>query len=283
MASILIADSGSTKTDWFFKGEDGEVISFKSAGLNPYFYTPDELSSEINQAIPSKIDRKTKVEVTFYGSGCSSSERQGEISEAIKNAFPNAETEVYSDLMAAARCSLGREKGMVVIIGTGSNVALFDGERITDTIQSLGYMFGDEASGAWFGKALMTDFLTGKMPKQVSDHFADWHKLTFEQILEKTYRNNQPSRFLASMVPFMNLHLSNDYVSSLLTQGFEAFFNAMASQLPTQNGEVIGAVGSIAYHFKPFLEKSANTRGFKLSTVTNTPIEGLKSFHRLCE
>mgnify|MGYP000873587788 CR=1 FL=1 len=283
MANILIADSGSTKTDWFYKSEKGEVITFKSAGLNPYFYTPEQLSTEIDQAIPSSINRDSCVEVTFYGSGCSSNERQNEIKDAISQSFPLAKTEVHSDLMAAARCSLGKKKGMVIIIGTGSNVALFDGTNITNTIQSLGFMYGDQASGAWFGKALMTDYLTLKMPEMLSKQFADWHKLSFEQILEKTYRNNQPSRFLASLVPFMNNHLDNSYINSLLKRGFNSFFCEMAAQLPAQQGELLGAVGSITYYFKPFLEEVATDRGFHLFAVTNTPIDGLKDYHSLCK
>lgn len=280
MADVLLADSGSSKTDWVLVCDGEERARFQSVGLNPYFLSPGRITAEIHKALPEGFDRMLPDEVLFYGSGCSSQERISEVTEAIRGAFPYAVVSVESDLVGAARALFGAGQGLVAILGTGSNVCLCKGSRITHGIRSLGFLFGDWGSGAVIGRELVTHYLQRQMPAGLSDAFESWHGLTFEQILEGSYRTERPSRFLASFVPFLAQHKQHEWVQGLLRRSFDDFFRYMVSDLPHQHLYPFGAVGSVAFHFREFLEAAAAKAGFASIKVLATPMEGLVELYK---
>jgi len=275
MSDLLIADSGSSKTDWVLLSDGRVSERFQSVGLNPYFLCPERITEEIRKSLPAGLDVAMPESVFFYGSGCSSEERITEVAEAIRAVFSYAEVTVESDLMGAARALFGEEPGLVSILGTGSNVCLYDGRQLTAGIRSLGYLFGDWGSGAVIGKELVTRWLRREMPAQLSACFEEWHGQSFEQVLEGSYRNERPSRYLASFVPFLSLNKDDEWVADLLRHSFDDFFSYMVSDLPSPTLHSFGAVGSVAFYFRDFLQESAVKAGFTSFRVLAAPIEGL--------
>lgn len=280
MADILLADSGSSKTDWVLVGDGEEKFRFQSVGLNPYFLSPGRITEEIVKALPEGFDVSLPDEVLFYGSGCSAAERIDEVAGAIKGAFPYAMVSVESDLVGAARALFGSDPGLVAILGTGSNVCLYSGTTITHGIRSLGFLFGDWGSGAVIGRELVTSYLRRRMPTALSGIFEEWHQLSFEQMLEGSYRTDRPSRFLASFVPFLAQQKQHEWVQSLLRRSFDDFFSFMVADLPHQNRYPFGAVGSVAFYFREFLEASAAKAGFYHTRVLAAPMEGLVELYK---
>ncbi|HAQ65980.1 MAG TPA: hypothetical protein DCR43_09050 [Bacteroidales bacterium] len=279
MSNVLLADSGSSKTDWVLVAEGVVVSRFQSAGLNPYFLSPDRITEEIRKSLPGGFDTAIPDEVFFYGSGCTAPERLGEVRGAIRAVFPYTEVWVDSDLLGAARALFGLETGLVGILGTGSNVCLYDGNQITAGIRSLGFLFGDWGSGAVIGKELVTCYLRKEMPEPLLMAFEKWHGQSFEQILERSYRNERPSRYLASFVPFLSQHKDDQWVSTLLKDSFDDFFRYMVYDLPQPKFYPFGAIGSVAFYFQDFLCESALKAGFDSIRVLAAPIDGLISFH----
>ncbi len=279
MSNVLLADSGSSKTDWVLITEGAVVNKFQSAGLNPYFLNPDRIAEEIRKSLPVGFDCSVPDEVYFYGSGCTAPERISEVREAIRAVFPYTEVGVESDLLGASRALFKHEAGLACILGTGSNVCLYDGHRITNTIRSLGFLFGDWGSGAVIGKELITKYLRKDMPDGLLWAFEQWHGQSFEQILERSYRNERPSRYLASFVPFLSLHKDDYWVSGLIGSSFDDFFRFMVYNLPQPRLYRIGAIGSVAYYFQDLLRASALNAGFDTIHVLAAPIDGLVSFH----
>src|SRR5882757_2288093 len=169
---ILVADSGSSKTDWLLSTSQQESVSFKTAGLNPYFLTEKEIAKIIQEQVPDMVAYADDVEeIYFFGAGCSSPDRHEIVSNAISQLFPKAYICVDSDLLGCAYATAGHEKGLCCVLGTGSNISFFDGEDIHSGKHGLGFVLGDEGAGTWFGKALVTDFLYGNMPHDISARF----------------------------------------------------------------------------------------------------------------
>lgn len=277
MSDLLLADSGSSKTDWVWLNNGKIVARFQSVGLNPYFLTSDRISEEIRKALPAGLDCSLPELVHFFGSGCSSTVRQVDVQEALRGVFPYAQVRVDSDLLGAARALFGGKPGLAAILGTGSNVCLYDGQHLVAGIRSLGYLFGDWGSGAVIGKELVTCWLRGVMPPALSSGFEAWHGLSFEQVLEGSYRNDRPSKFLASFVPFLSQHLDDPWVVARLRVAFDDFFSEMVATLPDSTLYPFGAVGSVAFHFQDFLMEAALKAGFSPIRVLATPIDGLVS------
>lgn len=279
MNDHLLADSGSSKTDWVWLNQGKVAARFQSAGLNPYFLSPDRISEEIRKAMPAGFDGSLPESVSFFGSGCSSPDRQAEVREALRAVFPYAEVAVDSDLLGAARALFGGRPGLAAILGTGSNACLYDGLQMVAGIRSLGYLFGDWGSGAVIGKDLVTCWLGGVMPQGLSSEFEAWHGFSFEQVLEGSYRNERPSKFLAAFVPFLSLHTDHPWVAERLRVAFDDFFSKMVFTLPAPTGYPFGAVGSVAFHFQDFLQESALKAGFSSFKVLASPIDGLVLNH----
>lgn len=275
---ILIADSGSTKVDWRAIKEDGSVIEISTEGINPVF-SPKEKILEIfnNQLLP--VLGKNVGDIFFYGAGVVSPEISKSLDEYFKEVFPGSVCYAQSDVLAAARALCGHRPGIACIMGTGSNSCFYDGKDITKNVRAGGFILGDEASGGYLGKRLLSDFIKGLMPKDLEAVFTERYHLDYMGIVQKVYREPVPSRFLASFSPFLNEFKENPYVHQLLCSSFDEFFTRNIVHYDYMKYDV-NFVGSIAYYYRPFLEESAKNHGMRIGKVLKTPIEGLVEYHK---
>jgi glucosamine kinase len=275
---ILLADSGSTKTEWGLL--DGTTIKarFFTAGLNPYFVDSQFVTTEVENHFPEDIDRKKVDKVYFYGAGCSSAERCGVIRNGLTVFFDNAQITVNHDIYGAAVALFGNKPGIAMILGTGSNSCVYNGSEITANIPALGYILGDEGSGAFFGLQLVKDYLNDEMPTQIRDKFIEKYPFTREEILDSVYKKPFPNRFLASFAPFLSENNNEEYIRELVLNGFDLFFKRHI--LPYENAHEynLGSVGSVGYFLSDCLNETAKKFNFKSIHIIRSPMEGLINF-----
>ncbi|MFL5754016.1 MAG: N-acetylglucosamine kinase, partial [Bacteroidia bacterium] len=199
---ILIADSGSTKTDWVLTDNDKNQFRFSTIGYNPYFIDSENIYHSLTQNLIPRFDAHKVKKVIFYGAGCSTTENSAIVHKAISKCFSNSEVKVEHDMLAAARALLGNKRGFAAIIGTGSNTCIYDGNDIEKNIDSLGYLLGDEGSGSCIGKKIIRDYMRGFLPIDLDHKFNTTYHLTNADIFDCLYNKRSPNRFLASFCKF---------------------------------------------------------------------------------
>jgi N-acetylglucosamine kinase-like BadF-type ATPase len=283
---ILIADSGSTKTDWKLLTAGGEQHGFKTAGFNPYFQTTQVIYKEISLHLVPDLIRLSipglftdRLKIFFYGAGCSTLEKNNIVFEALRRAFPMACIEVEHDLLAAARALCGKEKGIAAILGTGSNSCFYDGKQIVENVASLGFILGDEGSGAHIGKQFMQDYLYNDVPKSIAERFNDSYKLNREIILDAIYKQTMPSKFLASFSKFIGDHRDEQYISALIRGSFLQFFNKHICKYNSHKEVDLNCVGSVAYHYQDILREVAEEKKVNVGRIIESPIYALTVYH----
>ncbi len=276
---ILIADSGSTKTEWVVAKGHNMLQTFKTVGLNPYFVKSEEARRMLQEAFAGQFNKKDIRAVCFYGAGCSTGPKQKVIRDALQDIFPQVNTLVEHDMLAAARALFGSTPGIACILGTGSNACVYDGRYITESLFSLGYMFGDEGSGAHLGKSYISDHLKEKAPMEIMTAFVNKYGLSREEILTNIYKKPNPNRFLASFTHFLKEHLDHPYIYSLIQKCFEAFFEEQVSRFSRYQKRKLGCIGSVAYHFREMFENTAGKYGVQTEKMMVSPIEGLVGYH----
>lgn len=278
--SILIADSGSTKTHWVIVSKGVVSKEIFSIGLNPYFVNHDKIVEDLLFNYNDSNERAGVEHVYFYGSGCSAPEKCNIVYSSLKEVFVNATIEVESDLLASARAVFGNSPGISCILGTGSNVAVFDGQNFTDNINSLGYVIGDQASGAYIGKELVRTFFQFEMPEDLRNEFQNAYNIDLSTLLDKVYKSEFPNRYLASFTPFASKNIKNEFIIELITKGVKGFINHQLGALNFDkiNYEV-GFVGSVAYYFKDILITQLELNGYKVGKIIKAPMEGLLEYH----
>jgi glucosamine kinase len=275
---ILVADSGSTKADWILTQSENQSISFRTAGINPFFLSEKEII-EIFQNTTEIQDYRDQVkEIYFFGAGCSSPDRRELISNALSKIFKNAFISVDIDLIACIYATTGINKGICCIIGTGSNISYFDGKKIHDSKHGLGYILGDEGSGTYFGRKLITGFLYGTMPEDLSKEFYTKYKINKESIIKRIYQEPAPNFYLASFAPFMSENLSHPYIIELIEKGFNEFIETNIKSYADYKLQTCHFVGSIAFHFSDILKQLCNENEIKIGKILKHPIEELSLF-----
>lgn len=280
----LIADSGSTKTDWCLcMGNSSEII-IQTQGINPYHQTEEAIEQvlveELLPHLHSYRERMPgdKLEVVFYGAGCANEAACSRVELAIRKVLLADKVIIYSDLLGAARALCGHDEGVACVLGTGSNSCLYDGKEIISNVPPLGYILGDEGSSAVLGRRLVGDCLKNQLPELVRNEFFAEYGLTQELILERVYRQPLANRFLASLTPFLSKHRDVPEVHRLLVESFVDFFVRNVKQyrrpwLP------IHFVGSIANVFSVELKEAAESLGLELGLILKSPMEGLIRYH----
>lgn len=272
---ILIADSGSTKTDWCV--DNGPVIH--TMGINPFHQSAESILQILcNELLPQLPEKVLLDEIHFYGAGCTP-EKSVIVKEALKALFPQASIQVKSDLLGAAHALCGKAKGIACILGTGSNSCYYDGEQIVQNVSPLGYILGDEGSGAVLGKRLVGDCLKNQLPQDICKAFLEAFGLTPAIIIEKVYRQPQANRFLASLTPFLSAHRDIPQIHDLLVSSFTDFFQRNVMQYPYQDTPV-HFVGSIAWHFKEEVKEAARHLGIHTGKFIQSPIGELQKYHQ---
>ena len=274
---ILIADSGSTKTDWCVVENGESILRFKTRGMNPFFQTEEEIGKEIEAGLLPSLKDFEPSAIYFYGAGCAFPEKNNMIRRAV-NRYLSVPVEVGSDLLAAARALCGDQPGIACIMGTGSNSCYYDGREIVKNVSPLGFILGDEGSGAVLGKLLIGDVLKDQLSPALKDQFLTQYELTPALIMDKGFRQSFPNRFLAGFSPFIREHLDEPAIWELVTRSFLAFFTRNVKQydyfeLP------VHLVGSVAWYYQDILKEIAFDLGIRLGTIARSPMEGLIAYH----
>lgn len=286
----LIADCGSTKIDWCLitkDGENGTVMiekRFGTPGLNAVMLTAEEISDRLNSELAPAVGpyAESVDNVYFYGAGCISDAVCGNVAKALKDIMPKAEVEVNTDLLAAARALCRREPGIACILGTGSNSCYYDGEKITANVSPLGYILGDEGSGAVLGKLLVGNVLKAQLPADLCEKFLSQYGLDRLKIIENVYRKPNANKFLASLSPFLNENIDRAEIKDMVVEAFRQFFirNISAYEGMCASGmPAVNFVGSIAHYYRKPLSQAAASCGYELGEVIKSPMEGLLQYH----
>lgn len=276
----LIADSGSTKTDWILTTTENSILEVETMGINPVRDSQDAILGIIrNELVPQLPQQYHISRIYFYGAGCIAPYKT-HVEEVLARTFTTAaRIDVESDLLGAARALCGTNAGIACIIGTGSNSCLYDGKEIISNTSPLGYILGDEGSGAFLGKTLVGNILKKIFSQQLQDSFFRKFRLTAPIIINKVYREPMPNRFLASLVPFLSEHRHQEEIHQMLVWSFRQFFtrNVKAYGHPEMD---INMVGSIAFYFQEEITEAAALERLKIGKILQKPAQELAVFHR---
>lgn len=276
---ILLADSGSTKTDWCLADGAAEICRIATHGTNPFFQSADEIAREVDGSLLPRLGNRPIERIRFYGAGCAFPEKIAVIRDVLAARFTAADIEVGSDMLAAARALCGRNAGIACILGTGSNSCLYDGTEITANVSPLGFILGDEGSGAVLGRTLVGDCLKNQLPTGLREKFLTRFGLTPADILERVYKKPFPNRFLAGLSPFLAENLDVPEIRALVKNGFMRFLRRNVLQYPDCREFPVHFTGSVAYYYKEILEEAAVESGLRIGSVARTPMEGLVRYH----
>lgn len=277
----LIADCGSTKIDWCLIENQKVVKQVFTCGMNAVMLTEEEMRTRIaDELMPEMKDYVDGIdEVHFYGAGCISPEVCANVANAIRSNIPAKTINVATDLLAAARALCGREAGIACIMGTGSNSCYYDGTEIKDNVSPLGYILGDEGSGAVLGKLLIGDVLKNQLPADLCEKFLKQFELDRLTIIKRVYKEPQGNRFLASITPFLIQNIERKEVYTLVLNAFKAFFVRNIQQYKDYDKLSVNFIGSIAYYYRDVLNQAARECGCTVGNIIKSPMEGLISFH----
>lgn len=275
---MLIADSGSTKTDWCVILDNTPIKRIGTKGLNPFFQSEEEIQQELTHSLLPQLPEGTIDSVYFYGAGCTP-EKAPTLRRAIADSLPVVgNIKAYSDMLAAARGLCGREAGITCILGTGSNSCFYDGKEIVNHISPLGFILGDEGSGAVLGKLLVGDILKNQLSPAIKEVFLKQFDLTVPEIIDQVYRQPFPNRFLASLSPFIAQHLEEPGIRQLVLGSFIAFLRRNVMQYDyTQYPAHF--IGSVAHCYKEILQEAAQETGIRIGKILQSPMEGLIQYH----
>lgn len=278
---ILIADSGSTKTDWCVVSENTVVQRIYSKGFNPFFQSEEEIKKELTDSLLPQLPAGELDAVHFYGAGCTP-EKAPIMQRAIADCLPmpvSGNVRADADMLAAARGLCGHAPGIACILGTGSNSCFYDGEKIVRNVSPLGFILGDEGSGAVLGKLLVGDLLKNQLPSALKEEFMERFALTVPEIIDRVYRQPFPNRFLAGLSPFLARHLDEPAIHSLVLNSFKSFLRRNVMQYDFQKFPA-HFIGSIAFSYKEVLQEAASQTGVRIGKILQSPMEGLIRYHQ---
>ncbi len=276
---ILVADSGSTKTDWKLIDNNSIIETVHTEGINPFHQRKEDIENIITTSALTTMVENVQ-EVYFYGAGCNYPENIRTMQNAIRSVFRDARIAVEHDLLAASRALCGRSPGIACILGTGSNSCFFDGKDILQNNPSLGYILGDEGGGVYIGKRFMRDFLYGELPKSIEDKFNIEFKVNIDTVLDNIYNKYLPNRYIASFMPFIQKNVDHPYIHGLIYESFYDFIDMHITKYKQAGEHKVHFVGSISYNFKEILQRVVTDSGLILGTVIEQPIHGLVLYHQ---
>lgn len=274
----LIADSGATKAEWCLVN-NGKKKTIFTQGISPYFLTTEQISDLLLKELKPKLKNIRVNEIHYYGTGCANPENAKSVKKAIKQVFTQANIEVKHDLMAAARALCGRKKGIACILGTGSNSCYYNGKRIVKNSPGLGYILGDEGSGAYLGKKVLQYYLYGTFDDELRGRFDVCYTTNTVEILENVYKRPLPNRYLAGFTQFLADNRGHYMIENIIEDGLNDFFvNHLCKYRETWTLPVSFA-GSVAFGFKDVLQHLCNSYEFEFGRVMKNPMEGLVEYH----
>ncbi|MDD6209151.1 MAG: ATPase [Bacteroidales bacterium] len=277
MSKMWIADSGSTKTDWCLYEDGKENVRILTGGINPFYQDKDDIADIIDKNLKSYLVSNHNIPLYFYGAGITNEEK----ATFLKNIFSpffGKETEIGSDLLGAARALCGHKPGIACILGTGSNSCFYDGKTIRKNISPLGFILGDEGSGAVIGKIFVGDLLKNQLPEDIKNDFLQTHALNMSEIIERVYKKPFPNRFLASFIPYIISRIDRAEVAAIVKKSIEAFFIRNIKQYDYAQYPV-HFTGSLAYHIQDIIQVVAQKHNISVGTIISSPVEGLIKYH----
>jgi N-acetylglucosamine kinase-like BadF-type ATPase len=277
---IIIADGGSTKTNWCLITDEQKKVYFNTEGYNPYFSSAAYIIQSLKENLPTDLQIEKITEVNYYGAGCSVDDKKKIVEQAMEVVFINAKVNIGHDLLAAARAVLGINEGFAAILGTGTNSCIYNGKEIIHNIDSLAYILGDEGSGCYIGKKLLGDYVRGYMPEAVRQLFWDTYKLTPDDVIDNVYTKPLANRFCAGFSKFVydnNVHI--EYSRNLVKTSFEDFFRNLVTHYPNYQQYTFNCIGSVGYNFRNVLEEVVAENGMVMGNIIRSPIDNLVKYH----
>lgn len=279
MRSQLIADSGATKCEWRFVNDVCEK-QFITPGISPYFTTTEDITKIIDYEVLKNIDVPVG-EVHFYGTGLGNPSNVMLMKDILERLLPHSKISCGTDMLAAARALAKNEKGVISILGTGSNACYYDGNTITKNRPALGYVLGDEGSGAYLGKKVVQHYLYGIFEDDLRTAFEYKFNSGKDEILNHVYKQSQASRYLAGFTYFLAEHRGHFMIENILQDALGKFFSVHLDQLEESKRYPVHFIGSVAEGFKDVIEELCIQFGFKLGTVLKQPMDELVCYHLL--
>ena len=277
---ILIADSGSTKTDWCVVENGQPIQQISTKGINPFFQSEEEISNEIATSLLPQLKTNALDAVYFYGAGCGFPDKIAMVHRAItKHLQIKREVEVNTDMLAVAHGLCQHEAGIACIMGTGSNSCYYDGKQIVSNVSPLGFILGDEGSGAVLGKLLVGDILKNQMTPELKEKFLKQFSLTPADIIDRVYRKPFPNRFLARLSPFLAQNIDEPCIHALVLGSFKSFLKRNVMQYENFRNSKVHFIGSVAFYYKTILAEAAQEMNIQLGTIIKSPMEGLIKYH----
>ena len=277
--SILIADSGSTKAEWCFIS-NGRKRIIETQGASPYFLNEQQLGEMMQRELLPALKKATPNRVFFYGTGCAAEENRRMVNRAIQKIFPQADIEVEHDLTGAARALCGKSKGIVAILGTGSNSGFYNGKKIMRNSPGLGYVLGDEGSGAYLGKKVLQYFLYNTFDEELHRKFVDKYHLHAAEILDAVYKKPLPNRYIAAFTLFLAEYRGHYMIENIIEDGLLDFFSVHLAHYPESGKIPVHFTGSVAFGFQDILKELCKSFGWQTGKILAKPMEGLIAFHK---
>ncbi len=276
----IIADCGSTKADFrLLGGNNAEGETFILPGINPFYQSGEEIKNLIYTGLYPYLVEHNIQKIYFYGAGCAFPEKKKMLENALLYSFPQADVFVESDLLAASRALFGTNKGIACILGTGSNSCLYNGREIEKNISPLGFILGDEGSGAVLGRKFISDCLKNQLPVLLQKKFFSQYNVTPPEIMERVYKQPFPNRYLAAFTPFLLENIHEESIYQLVKKSFTGFFERNIRQYPIID-EKVGFIGSIAFYFQDILRETAEEQNYRIEKIEQSPMNGLIQFHQ---
>ena len=275
----IIAESGSTRTEWALVENNYIIQRVFTEGINPYFQTRKEISRSVRLGLPESFFKKKLEQVYYYGAGCGNDDKKNIVGASLVAQFKTP-IQVESDLLAAARSLFKCEAGIACILGTGSNSCFYDGSIIVKNIKSAGYLLGDEGSGAVLGRLFLSDVLKGLAPKHIAAEFYEKLRITPDDVMESVYNRPSPNRFLSTISYFLADYQDHDYVNTLLTNNFKNFFIRSVCQYHYKDYPIRFS-GSMATTYPDLLRETGRKFGVEIDILNESLMNGLVEFHGL--
>jgi len=273
---ILIADSGTTKTEWCVITDEGTSVTLLTSGINPFYQEAENISAILQKEFTAakKFDS-----IYFYGAGCINQEKQDIVKKSLMQVFDASHIFIGTDLLAAAHSLCQDQPGVVCIMGTGSNSCYYDGSEIVANVSPLGFILGDEGSGAVLGKKLISDVLKKQLPQSLINEFFETYHTTAAEILENVYKKPFPSRYLANYTKFLSKNIKHPEIENIVISSFREFVTRNLLQYPGIERTPIHFTGSIAFHFEVQLRKAIEEQHLILGNIERAPMNGLIRYH----
>ena len=279
MRSVLIADSGSTKTQWcLLTGNKKKMIS--TQGISPYFLNDETLGKILSDELLPQTGKIEIDEIFYYGTGCSNLVNISLVKRGLKKIYPSAAIKVDHDLLGAAKALCGDEKGIACILGTGSNSCYYNGKKIVKNSPGLGFILGDEGSGTYLGKKVLQYYLYNTFDAELMDKFKNKYPQTNSEILDNVYKTALPNRYLAGFVTFLIENRGHFMIENIIEDSINDFFFNHVYKYRESWTMPINFVGSVAYGFKDILAEMCKDYELKLGKVIKSPMDGLIKYHK---